>query len=282
MHVKLSAMNQLNLRAGINLEWELTVLTRCVAYGNLSSAAMHVGLSQPQLTRIVAKIEEELGVVLLDRVVRRKSSWTPIAFRIAEMVAQSRAKFETDLLQVVLQSEPKHLRVATLEGMIPIASHFLHRTLKRIPIQLLELHVYDLNALEEKFIAGDLDLIFTVREPGKKKFKKVQRLGFQPLVRKGTRDGIRIQSVFEFQTQVRSDTARKDGDKKTLVSNSLELRRFWQKEYGGEGIFPGAIQAKRSTPMGMQGKGEWAEVLLIASDGFSPKIWPKLSGEDLA
>ena len=58
------------------LYYELGVLAKAVNFKNLSAAALHVGLSQPQLSRIIAKIEEELKIVLLDRSAKRKSGWT--------------------------------------------------------------------------------------------------------------------------------------------------------------------------------------------------------------
>ena len=60
------------------LYYELGVLAKAVNFKNLSAAALHVGLSQPQLSRIIAKIEEELKIVLLDRSAKRKSGWTSI------------------------------------------------------------------------------------------------------------------------------------------------------------------------------------------------------------
>ena len=99
----------------IHLHWELSVLSRAVAYSNLSGAAMHVGLSQPQLSRIVAKLEKEFGVMLLDRAARRKSGWTPSAFRLAEVYGTSVRKLEVDIQQAVQDSEPNHLTVGTLE-----------------------------------------------------------------------------------------------------------------------------------------------------------------------
>ena len=46
-----------------HLNWELSVLNRSVAYNNLSGASQHVGLSQPQLSRIVAKLEDRWNLV---------------------------------------------------------------------------------------------------------------------------------------------------------------------------------------------------------------------------
>ena len=56
------------------LSWDLAILSRATHYPNLSIASTHVGLSQPQLSRIVAKLEEQYGVQLLDREARRDQS----------------------------------------------------------------------------------------------------------------------------------------------------------------------------------------------------------------
>ncbi|MHA0112066.1 LysR family transcriptional regulator, partial [Klebsiella pneumoniae] len=69
--------------------WDLSVLTRATQYANLSIAADHVGISQPQLSRIVAKLEDQLGLILLDRESRRKSAWTPAAHRLADIYSRT-------------------------------------------------------------------------------------------------------------------------------------------------------------------------------------------------
>src|SRR5690606_13535732 len=66
----------------LSLNWDLTVLSRAIQYNNLSGAAQHVGISQPQLSRIVSRLESELGVPLLNRETRRHSTWTAQAHRI--------------------------------------------------------------------------------------------------------------------------------------------------------------------------------------------------------
>jgi LysR family transcriptional regulator, transcriptional activator for aaeXAB operon len=71
------------------LHWPLSVLARAVHYKNLTSASSHVGLSQPQLSRLVSQLEKELNVTLLDRSARRKSGWTPAAHRVAQIYAIS-------------------------------------------------------------------------------------------------------------------------------------------------------------------------------------------------
>src|SRR5947209_3185861 len=76
------------------LNYPLSVLAKAVAYRNLSSASLHVGLSQPQLSRLISQIEKELGVELLDRKVKRKSSWTPQAMKLAELFHDNQLRLE--------------------------------------------------------------------------------------------------------------------------------------------------------------------------------------------
>jgi DNA-binding transcriptional LysR family regulator len=76
---------------------ELSVLTRAVAYKNLSGASQHVGLSQPQLSRIVKKIEETFSIVLLDRGAKRNATWTPTAHRLADFYLKKMRVFEREL-----------------------------------------------------------------------------------------------------------------------------------------------------------------------------------------
>ena len=70
------------MKAISHLTYELSVLSKAVMHRNLSLAAVHVGLSQPQLSRLIQKLEGELRVVLLDRASRRKSGWTPVAHEL--------------------------------------------------------------------------------------------------------------------------------------------------------------------------------------------------------
>src|SRR4051794_20367369 len=99
-----------------HLHSELSVLSRAVAFDNLSSAAGPVGLSQPQLSRIVSRIEQELGVVLLDRGAKRKSGWTPVAHRLAELFSKSTRHFQEQVQRMLQAAEPTEIRVAALEG----------------------------------------------------------------------------------------------------------------------------------------------------------------------
>ena len=248
------------------LHWELSVLSRAVAYNNLSGAALHVGLSQPQLSRIVSRIEGELKVNLLDRSARRKSGWTPAAFRLAELYSSNSRRLEGEIQKLIEAAEPKQFKLATLEGIVPLASRFCHRLLREVKALVVELDVHDLNRLEELFMSGDLDMIFTSREPGKKKFKYSLEVGYQSIENMGGKGGIPVLSSFEFGTQA-GEKPPKSG---ILVSNSLEVRRHWIKSHGGHGSFPSEIRAQKS----VQGSNA---VYLIGADHFSLPMWTRIS-----
>src|SRR4051812_3529845 len=105
MHNNVSIMQQ--------LYYELSVLTKAIHFKNLSAAALHVGLSQPQLSRIIAKIEEELKIVLLDRSAKRKSGWTPAAFNLADVFDKSAKRLETELSIITNNQMIAELRIGT-------------------------------------------------------------------------------------------------------------------------------------------------------------------------
>src|SRR3989344_761060 len=97
---------------------ELTVLSKAVAHKNLSGASAHVGLSQPQLSRIVKRIEESFSVVLLDRSAKRSAAWTPIAHRLAEFFQKKMRIFDHELEALIRAVETKQVQVGCLEGLM--------------------------------------------------------------------------------------------------------------------------------------------------------------------
>ena len=97
-----------------NLAYELSVLAKAVQHKNLSAASAHVGLSQPQLSRLVSRIEGEFKVLLLDRSARRKSGLTTIASDLAMAFTKGMGRVEAELLAMSQDRETTHLRVGTL------------------------------------------------------------------------------------------------------------------------------------------------------------------------
>lgn len=249
-----------------NLTYELSVLSKAVQHKNLSAAAVHVGLSQPQLSRLIAKIESELSVILLDRSARRKSGWTPLAQDLAFAFTKGMSRLQSDILSVAKESEVHELRIGTLEGLSSIASQFVQYCFDQLNIKTVYLEVLDFKELDSQFLSGNLDLIFTVRAPSKQKFTHQLEVGYQQMEKIATQKEIHVFSPFEFSGV---DKKSLEPAKHILVSNSLSFRQSWLREIGGTGILP--IDAKKG-----RGKGYFS-VYLFGSDLLSPKIWAKIS-----
>lgn len=251
-----------------NLHWELEVLCRAVTYPNLSGASMHIGISQPQLSRIIAKIEAELKITLLDRSAKRKSGWTPTAQKLAEVYQKSERKFEQDIRELIIGAPLSSVRLGTLEGLILLANQAGNQVLSNPQIKLVNIDVYDLDELERLFIKNDLDVIFTIREPSKRKYKHSRKLGYQSLDWNEKDSKMLVMSSFEHQSKtfkkwkVQSD--------RIVVSNSLTVRKEWFKKYGGSGIIPSEQLKDKAS------KQEEETVYMFGSEELSPMIWDML------
>jgi len=247
------------------LSWDLSVLSKAVAYNNLSSASVHVGLSQPQLSRIVAKLEEQLNIQLLDRETKRKSSWTPAAFRLAEIYASTFQNFRSEVNHLADGLEPDTLRIGALEGLMPLAREFCEKLISNTEIRVLELNIYDTNMLEEKFFKGELDLIYTVRQPNRKKFRYFKEIGYQSIEKVNT-GKLNIYSSFEFASNTNKDLP----EERCFVSNSLYVRQQWLKSFGGNGTVPSTVHPKK-----MGNKNE-VKVVVVAHDHLPNKFWKNI------
>jgi DNA-binding transcriptional LysR family regulator len=261
-----------------NLHWQLSVLSKAIHYKNLSGAAAHVGLSQPQLSRIISRLESELGVVLLDRTARRKSGWTPVAFKIAETYSRSSRKLTQALQQLKADDQITQITIGSLEGLTPMATTFCQQLLELPKIQLVELNVFDLSELEERFEREELDMIFTAREPGKHKYRYIRNLGFQSVDKiDGRRDSkdddettLRVFSQFEYAQHIHARRSPvRTGGGKVLLSNSLSVRKHWVLEQGGIGLVPGEVRRKKNSENDVT-------IFLIGSDLLSPSFWEKV------
>jgi len=257
------------------LYYELSVLAKAIHFKNLSAAAIHVGLSQPQLSRIVARIETEFKVILLDRSAKRKSSWTPVAFEMSEIFDRSIRRLGTELQGVSQSNAVAEIHIGTLEGL----SHFAIETSKvcfeDVGIKKISLDIYDLNELDSNFMAGNLDMIFTSKIPGRQKFRYLIEIGSQVLEKVSTNKKIGVYSTFEFG---RSQKKELYSFGHILISNSLVVRKSWLEHVGGVGLVPSETR-----------KGKLKEhepVFLIGSEVLSPILWEKLekalSSTDLA
>ncbi len=248
------------------LYYELSVLSKAINFKNLSAAALHVGLSQPQLSRIIGKIEDEMQIVLLDRSAKRKSGWTAIAFQLAEIFEKSIRRLESELQGISNKQMVAELHIGTLEGLSDFALRTVKICFEEIGIKKITLDIFDLNELEANFLSGNLDLIFTSKHPGRQKFKYLHELGFQKLEAINSDKNFAVLSTFEYG---RAHKKELESFPHLLVSNSLAIRKSWFEKNGGTGHLP--TEAKR-------GRQKDAElVLMIGSELLSPVLWSNLT-----
>ncbi|MFN8791605.1 MAG: LysR family transcriptional regulator [Bdellovibrionales bacterium] len=248
-----------------SIHYELSVLSKAIHHKNLSAAALHVGLSQPQLSRIIAKIEDELQVVLLDRSAKRKSGWTPLALQISELFEKSQSRLESELKTISNNQLVAELHIGTLEGLATFATQITKLCFEKIEIKKITLDIYDLSELESHFLSGNLDLIFSSKTPGRQKYKHLREIGYQRLDKVQTRDDFGVFSTFEFN---RTPEKERSAFKHVLVSNSLMIRKDWLEKFGGTGWMPS--EAKKTKVKDQE------PVLLIGSELLSPQLWSEI------
>ncbi len=241
------------------LHWPLSVLSRAVHFKNLTGASSHVGLSQPQLSRLIAQLEKEFEVTLLDRTAKRKSAWTPAAFRLAEVYSQSSRKLQSSIQEVLESQVPSHIHIGALEGLSQMALSVIHRLYQTTKLQMVELDVFDQNELDERFFNGDLDVIFSARAPDKQKYKHQIELGYQTLDSIDSNQNFSVLSSYEY------GRLKKKPANKTFISNSLALRRTWFELFGGVGQLPSSVHKSKTRDM--------MPVLVIANDTFNEALW---------
>ncbi|MFP5519304.1 MAG: LysR family transcriptional regulator [Bdellovibrionia bacterium] len=247
------------------LFYEFSVLAKCVQFKNLSAAATHVGLSQPQLSRIIAKIEDELKIVLLDRTAKRKSGWTPIAFELSKAFEKSAVHFAQELKNISNQDMIEELRIGTLEGMTGMALKVAKKCFQVVGIKKITLDIFDLNELEANFQSGNLDVILSSKQPGRQKYKYLEEIGYQSLQPIESNKEYGVFSHFEIGRLHHKNTQQYPH---ILVSNSLAIRREWLQSQGGYGLLPSEVKRGRS-----QGK---EPILMIGSDLLSPVVWKEI------
>lgn len=263
-----------------HLHWPLSVLGKAIHHKNLSAAANHIGLSQPQLSRLIAKLESELGVVLLDRAARRKSGWTPIAYRVADIYFRSSRKLQVQLQELQNSDRIHHLNVGTLEGLVPLAAEVCHTLFQLTKISVIELNVYDLSELEEHFERDELDLSLTCREPGRAKYKHLRLIGWQDLtIENDTKTNpLKVLSPFEYanfiQSGKRGAPRRERAEalhSRILISNSLALRRQFIDHHDARGQVPSKVYSKRPLTKTEQ------PVYLLGNEVLPQALWEKIN-----
>jgi DNA-binding transcriptional LysR family regulator len=248
-----------------NLTYELSVLAKAIQHKNLTAAAVHVGLSQPQLSRLIAKIESELNVVLLDRSARRKSGWTPIATELALTFTKGLTRLQTEILGLATARELTELHIGTLEGLSNLAMQFAQQCFEQLHMKTVFLDIYEFADLDSHFMSGNLDLVFSVKAPGKQKHQRLLEVGYQQMERVSSNKDIAVLSPFEHSGE---DKKNLEAFKHVLISNSLAVRSRWLHEFGGAGTLP--IDAKKG-----KGKGFYS-VYLVGTDLLSPHLWSRI------
>lgn len=240
-----------------DLHWPLSVLTRCIYYKNISGAADNIGLSQPQISRLIKKIENELDIILLDRSSPRHSKWTKNAWKLVEIYNRNTLSLENSLNQLKDNQIPSKISIGSLEGLIPEALKLVLKLNDHLNMSEIYLDIYDQNEMESLFLINDLDIIFTSRIPGKAKPKYFKNIGYQSFDFYKDK-GLEVLSRFEHKTKSRKKTNK-------LISNSLTVRQTWLENHGGIGQIPGPVKKEKS-------KND-AEVIVVALDTTHPKIW---------
>jgi hypothetical protein len=248
-----------------SLTYELEVLGKAVHHKNLSAAAVHIGLSQPQLSRVISKIERELNITLLDRSARRKSGWTHLAQELAVAYSKGFGRLESEILALAQEMERTELHIGTLEGLSAIAMNFAQDCFSSLKMKSVYLDVFDFGDLDSQFLSNNLDLAFTVRLPSQRKFSHVLEVGYQQVEKISTDKKIIVASPFEFSA---TDKKNLDETTQAFVSNSLDMRRRWLKEMGGTGILP--VDAKTG-----KGRGPYT-IYALGSELLSPRLWKSI------
>lgn len=263
--------------------WELSVLSRSVDYPNLSGAALHVGLSQPQLSRIVRKLEDELHVPLLDRRVRKLAAWTPQARELAKLWSRNLSLFEAQLQGLggdkAKITWPKLFRVGAEPGLVPAASEFAHFLFERFGADKIEFEVQERSALEEACRLGDLHFICISRESLRRVSEFTRRIGWQILAPAGETARVRVKARSEADEVLDESRNRRsrgrDSHFRQLVSDSFEVRRHWIEERGAGGVLAGSAREKIGPVPAKQRR----PVLLLGSKAVNSGLWDVVASE---
>jgi len=250
----------------MQLYHELEVLAKAIHFKNLSAAALHVGLSQPQLSRIIAKLEEELKIVLLDRSAKRKSGWTPLALQIAEIYEKNNKRMEAEINASSKNEMVAELHIGTLEGLSGLALGLTRACFEKVGIKKISLDIYDLGDLEANFLSGNLDLILTSKSPGRQKFRHLEEVGYQDFEDVRTNKKFGLFSTFEYNR-----TQKKTGEpfEHVFISNSLAIKKEWLRLHGGTAKIPGEPRKGRAK--------DKVAVLLVGSELLSPVLWKQIA-----
>lgn len=248
-----------------DVHYRLAILAKAVNHKNLSSAADHVGLSQPQLSRVIGKLEDELQVVLLDRTVRRKSGWTSAAIQLAEVFLQNEMQLQNSIQRIMGKQMFSTLKVGALEGLATLAMYYVRALFDDLDLKEVHLDLFEVSEIESRFESGELDLMFSFKAPGRQKHRNVLEVGYQSIKPVHMESPFTVYSPYEY---AQNHSKNKKTNKKIVVSNSLFLRKQWLHLFKGSGYLPSKILLKPS-----EGK---FPLLVVGSDLLSPQVWEKV------
>jgi DNA-binding transcriptional ArsR family regulator len=251
------------------LAHELEILTKIVKYKNLTQAAEHVGMTQPHLSRVIRKLEDELGVPLMDRSNKRKPEWSQHAPRLVEIFEANRRNLTYQIADYLEDLVPRSIRIGCLEGMVPFVTEFVSAVVSQYECDIVDLVVFDVAKLERRYLTGQLEFLFNISLPGKGHFERVIEIGYQELTKIETRDDIRVCSLFEYNHFIK-DKSKKE-IRTNIVSNSLAFRQEFFNRHGGYGRLPSPISS--SKPRSKQHN----TVYFVGSNEIPQSFWQECS-----
>ena len=250
----------------MKLAWEIEVLSRAIQYPNLSVAATQIGLSQPQLSRILQRVEADLGLLLLERDSKRQVSWKPEAIKLANVYSQISRSWDLELKHLQGSKQLKKIRVGCLEGLSEVATEYIAKVVKlESSLEEIEIESLDLGELEKAFLAQEIDLMLSSRSPGKKKFQYLEVIGHQKFTSfQGTSEW-QVKTPFE----ILKDSKLKS--KKNIVTKSLWLKTLCRDKLHASAMIPQKLNKK--LPKDSQ---DFVPVFMIARDDFPKELWKEL------
>ena len=151
--------------------------------GSLSRAEAALGAPQPVISRQIAKLEDEVGVQLLERNGRgvTLTRYGELLFRHAETILEAMAQ-ATDELDSARRNPTGQVRLA---GPATFMSLYMPEVLRRFMAELPDVEVVALQVLTgevyEKIVADKVDIGIVLSIPNKAKFE-VRELLVEPMM----------------------------------------------------------------------------------------------------
>ncbi|MEO0457694.1 MAG: LysR family transcriptional regulator [Cyanobacteria bacterium P01_A01_bin.114] len=140
---------------------QLKALATVAETGNFSEAALHLGLSQSTVSHSIAALEDELGIILLNRG-RYGAALTPVGEQICAKARQI-LQLVDEMTQEASQArgvEGGLVRIVAFRSMasnvLPLAIAKLHETYPSINVTITELDEFA--QLQQALIEGKADL----------------------------------------------------------------------------------------------------------------------------